>query len=96
MSKKQGPVLEFFHPARIALAQEVKQHQDLKELLAEIPAEDFELKLASIAAYCNIVLEGAYYPSELDRLCELLLTKLQAMRVETINTLKGGTNDGKS
>jgi hypothetical protein len=72
--------LEFFHPSRIALNLEVKNHSGLLELLAQYEQDDFIGKLGEIAAYCNIALDGVYSQGDLDKLCDILCGKLRKKR----------------
>lgn len=72
--------LEFFPESRIQLAQEVKKHPELMERLQNHRQEDFEIMLAEIATYCDILLHGDYTQSDLDGLCEMLYWKLRDKR----------------
>ena len=72
--------LEYFSPQRLALQQEVMQHPELMTLLANHGGAEWETKLAEIAAYCGVILDGAYLPEELDNLCDILIRKLQEKR----------------
>ena len=76
----QKITLEFFSASKIALSRETKLHPELSEKLACYAPSDFENKLAETAAYCGVMVDGTYMPSEIDRLCEILLRKLQAKR----------------
>lgn len=69
-----------FHENRVALNQEVKLHPALLERLANHPVDEFEVRLAEIAAYCDVLLNGEYYPEDLDRLCGILFKRLYCMR----------------
>lgn len=71
-----------FSEARIAMELEVRKHPPLMGALAVagIQPDDFEGKLAEIAAYCKVLVDGMYTPSELDKLCDILFTKLRAKR----------------
>jgi len=72
--------LEYFDPRRLALQQELLHHQELCKLVAKHPPKEFELRLAEIAAYLGIVLDGDYSKEDLDRLCELLVARLYKKR----------------
>jgi len=52
----------------------------LNELLIEVPNADFYIRLARIAAYCGIVVDGEYYEEEIRGLCKLCTQRLQEMR----------------
>lgn len=72
--------LEFFPRERLDLAQEVKEHPDLLKLLANHKADEFEIQIAEIAAYCDVILDGEYLQSDLDNLCTILVKKLRNKR----------------
>lgn len=69
--------LSYFSPSRLALAKEIKNHPELIRLLGNHPAAEFEVKLAEIATYCEVILDGDYSPHDLDGLCDLLVRKLK-------------------
>lgn len=64
----------------IALNQELKHHPALMNLLANHERNDavneWEMKLAEIAVYCEVILDGEYLPEALIKLCEILRAKL--------------------
>lgn len=70
--------LEFFPDSYIALNQELGNHPDLCELLSKHPPQEFEIRLAEIAAYCEVALDGYYTPADLDKLCDILVRKLKS------------------
>lgn len=72
--------LEFFSDSRIALNHEVAEHPELCSFLANHPAQEFEIRLAEIAAYCEVVLDDWYTPDDLDKLCDILWNKLREKR----------------
>lgn len=72
--------LEFFPESRIALSREVAEHPPLLELLQKHPQAEFEIILAEIASYCEIVLDGTYSQEDLDKLCDILFKRLRAKR----------------
>lgn len=72
--------LVLFSPERIALQKELVHHPELIALLQNHPADEFEIRLAEIAAYCGVLMDGNYLPHELDRLCGILVDKLMAKR----------------
>lgn len=83
--------LEYFSPQRLALQREIAQtgHENLWPLLANHPPSEFEMRLAEIAAYCEVILDGVYSQEEIDKLCEILTRKLYEKRtgVIVINSL---------
>jgi len=82
---------EYFDPRRTELAQEVKNHPELAEILANMQSEqgidssEFELRLAACASYCGIILDGEYLPSDLNKLCGILVEKLRKKRTIIIS-----------
>lgn len=76
--------LEYFPESRLQLAQEVKKHPDLMEKIQKHPQDEFELILAEIATYCEILLDGYYTQEDLDGLCEILYWKLRNKRSPVI------------
>ena len=68
-----------FSEARIALNREASKHPKLMEDLNPINASDFPAIVAEIASYCNVTVDGMYYDVEIDRLCDMLTTKLRAV-----------------
>jgi hypothetical protein len=79
-SSGKGPVLVYFSPARIALNMELKNHPELMEQMAEIPMDDFTSKIAKIAAFCNIAVDGDYTEDDLDGLATVCYSKLTEIR----------------
>ena len=75
---------EFFPPHMIELQEEIFQHPELCRLLANHPPQETETRIAEIAAYCNVILDGIYTPAELENLCEVLLRKLREKRTQII------------
>ena len=72
--------LEYFSPSRLLLQEEVALHPELAPHIAQFPASEFELRLAAVAAYCGVIVDGLYDPDEIDRFCEILVVKLQEKR----------------
>lgn len=68
--------LEFFPEERIRLQQELIHHPELCEFLAKHPANEFEIRLSEIAAYCEVILDGYYSQEELNKLCDILTRRL--------------------
>lgn len=62
------------HPNFVALREALLQHPDLYDLCALQP--DFESIIAEIAAYCNILLDGAYTKDEIIKLVGTLAERL--------------------
>ena len=72
--------LNIFPEPFIQLNMEVVHHPILMELLAAHPAHEWEIRLAQIAQYCEVILDGAYMPEEIERLCTILRNKLILLR----------------
>ena len=78
--------LDYFPQERIALQEELAHpaHQELWPLVAKHPPQEFELRLAEIAAYLGIVLDGYYSQEELNKLCDILTRKLYEKRTQIV------------
>lgn len=70
-------IIEYFKPEFLALQEELKNHPKLQKLLANHSADEFELKLGEIAAYCKVIMDGYYTPEALQKLAGILTMKLQ-------------------
>lgn len=55
-------------------------HPKLEKLLANHPADEVDIKLAEISAYCLIILDGTYTIEERDKLCYILAGRLEVLR----------------
>ena len=75
--KADRRTLVFFSSVRQALNKEVTQHPALGELLRNHPASEFELRLAEIAKFCGVALDGEYYGDDIDNICSLCLDELK-------------------
>ena len=73
-----------FDPHRIALQEELRNHPELCELIAKHPADQFEVRLAEIAAYCEVLLDGYYTEEELSNLCGILTNRLIERRTQIV------------
>ena len=70
--------LVFFPEGAIALQNEIYlNHPDLLKLLSKYPHRDLETKMATVAAYCNVAVDGYFREKDLEGLFHLLLKKLQ-------------------
>lgn len=77
--------LEYFPPERIALMEEIYNHPDLMEKLGDlalngVAADEFEMRLAAVAAHCGVAMDGDYLQSDLTKLCDILVDKLRKKR----------------
>ena len=71
---------QIFSQRRLDLAQEVPKHPELVELLQKHPQEEFEILLAEVACYCEVMLDGDYTPADLDNICKICYEKLVLKR----------------
>ncbi len=69
--------IEMFSLERIALTKEVKKHPKLVEKLAQQGSEEWGDMVGTIAAYCNMGMDGMYLPSQLDKIAGDLVWKLR-------------------
>lgn len=78
--------LVFFPEAFQALSKEITFHPALQEKLSwkENSNLDATDKLAVIAAYCNIVLDGYYTSEDQENLAKICFERLRRMRSEII------------
>lgn len=71
-------ILNYFPDSYVELSKEVGNHPELCALLAKHPVQEFEVRLAEIATYCEVILDGDYSLKDLDKLCHILWKKLRA------------------
>ena len=73
-----GMIHEYFPEEWIELQKELASglHPKLETILAECAPEDTDLKLAHIASYCEVMLDGEYSFEQRTELCEILRKKL--------------------
>jgi hypothetical protein len=72
--------LNIFPDEIIALNQELVHHPELQELLSNHAAGEWETKMAEIAMYCEVIVNGAYLPEEMVLLAKILTEKLISRR----------------
>lgn len=60
----------------IQLNRETVRHPKLMELLANHPSAEWEVKIAEIALYCEVIVDGDYMPEQMVQLAGILLKKL--------------------
>lgn len=60
----------------IELNQEILNHPKLQERLANHPVAEWEIKMAEIALYCEVIVDGDYLPEDMQRLAGILYRKL--------------------
>jgi hypothetical protein len=74
-----------FSPELIALNEEIVNHPELQRRMTEAIANDaemgtFENRIAMIASYCNLDVDGWLMPGELNRFADLLYNELRRKR----------------
>lgn len=69
-----------FPDSFIALNLEITHHPKLQLLLGNHPMGEWEIKLAEIALYCDVIVDGTYLPEELEKLATILRDRLILMR----------------
>lgn len=72
--------LEYFDHRKLELQRELEYHPDICTIISAVPASEFELRLAHIAAYCGVMLDDYYSEEEVCNLCEILTKKLYEKR----------------
>lgn len=82
-------ILEIFPLEYQALNREVATgyHPKLEAILSTVGAEDLDMKLAQIAAYCGVMLDGVYTLDDRRELCAILWEKLQVLRENPHGTI---------
>lgn len=77
-----GMKLSFFPDEMVQLSLEVQYHPALQASLAHIQhsEDNFEVLLAGVCAYCEIILDDVYTPDDILNLCEICTKKLQDKR----------------
>jgi hypothetical protein len=75
-------IYEMFPQEYIELQKELMSglHPKLEQILSVINADDIDMKLAHIAAYCEVVLDGTYDLDARRNLCDILTKRLVPMR----------------
>lgn len=72
---------EFFPEEYFQLSKEISRHPELVERINNHPANEFEIRLAEVASYLGIILDGDYMPEDLVRLAKIMTVKLADKRV---------------
>lgn len=67
----------YFSPVRQELQKEVRNHPELVELLSQEPSVEFEVRLAKVAKFCGILVDGEYTQQDVDNICALCLEELK-------------------
>lgn len=80
----KGVIIAMFPEEFIDLNRELEYHPVLTDLMGNIPANEFELRIANVAAYCEIIVDGSYGPDDLINLAKICLQKLQDKRKKIV------------
>lgn len=74
--------LHFFPEGVILLNKELATgvHPKLEAILSKHDSNDWELRLADIAAYCDVVIDSYFVDEDLNKLCAILSGRLQVLR----------------
>lgn len=74
--------IKLFPEGLIALNKELATglHPKLEKLLSNHPADEWEIKLSEIAAYCQVALDGVYPPEQISELGFILAGRLEVLR----------------
>lgn len=74
--------LVYFSDARLELQKELahQDHEELWHLVSNHPPQEFELRLAEIATYCELILDDYYSQEDLDKICDILTKRLRDKR----------------
>jgi hypothetical protein len=67
----------YFSPAQLALNAEAQKHPRLMEYMQKHQGADFEVKLAEIARYVGLTLDGTYDKQDIDNICDICITELK-------------------
>ena len=70
------------------LDEEAQKHPDLLEKLSVHPPNEMHIRCAGIAAFCGVVLDGAYTEDDINKLAEILTNKLRSRRTGIILVTK--------
>ncbi len=72
----------FFPEELIALNKELSfpEHEVLAKILAQVPADEIEMRIGQIAAYCEIMLDGVYDHDGIMQIAKICTGRLQEKR----------------
>lgn len=75
---------QYFPEEFLELQREITNHPTLMEFLSKHPPNEFEVRMAEVAAYCGIILDDVYCEKDLIKLADTCTKKLKEARVELI------------
>ena len=67
----------YFTPVQQALNAEIVKHPELMAHLRNHPSTEFEIRMAEVARFCGVLLDGMYDGKDIDNICALCLNELQ-------------------
>jgi len=76
--------LEFFSEVYFQLQDEISFHPKLQLLLAKHPVTEFEIRIAEIATYCEIILDGIYTAEDFEKIASACLQKLKRRGMDEV------------
>ena len=68
--------IDMFPEEWIALGREIQHHPALIELLQKHPQSEFEVLLAEICTYCEVLLDGIYGRQDISNICNACTARL--------------------
>jgi hypothetical protein len=83
-----------FPPILKELNEEIRHHPRLQEVLDAHPVEEFEIRIAQMAAWLGIVLDGTYSHDDFIKLYGIMLAKLREKRTGVTTAFTGETPEG--
>lgn len=74
--------VEMFPEGYVALNRELATgyHPKLEENLGNYPIDEIDIRLATIATYCGVAMDGAYTLESRSELCAILAGRLELLR----------------
>lgn len=75
--------LNIFPDEMLLLSHELRNHPKLCTLLANHPANEWEVMMVEIALYCDVIVDGSYTPEDMQRLAFILYKRLIEKRERT-------------
>lgn len=79
--------INIFPEEFIQLNREILNHPDLQVRLANHPAGEWEIKIAEIALFCDVIVNGDYLPEEMTNLAGILTKRLIERRKDNRSIL---------
>lgn len=96
MSAGKWVHINLFPEPFIRLQAELVHHPALQDILQQQPGTEWEVRLAQIAHYCEVILDGHYLPEDIEKICVILEKKLLERRKDNRGLLVISSNDWPS